>query len=302
MKRLFIVLAFLFSQISFAQDYVHQVLVLNEGYFDFTTNQTVISPTIGSYDPINQTYTTVDTLTILENSLIQPNAITTDVSCNGGSDGQISVSAGGGTPPYAYSWSSGSSQSMISNLSSGAYSVTITDASGCVLTESYYVQEADLLVATVTANQTYILDALANGGTPPYSYQWYSGTLIPGATSDNYIVGSNGTYYVEVTDANNCIAESNFILFNETSITDFDGSIDLSVFPNPFREETTIDFGEIISSATITIVDVYGKLIEKHEIENTDKYIIKGTDKASGVYFMEIEIGKVNIKSKIIIK
>jgi hypothetical protein len=63
MKRLFIVLAFLFSQFSFAQDYVHQVLVLNEGYFDFTTNQIVISPTIGSYDPINQTYTAVDTLT-----------------------------------------------------------------------------------------------------------------------------------------------------------------------------------------------------------------------------------------------
>jgi len=63
MKKLFIISVFLFPQFLFPQDYVHQVLILNEGYFDFTTNQTVISPTIGSYDPINQVYTTVDTLT-----------------------------------------------------------------------------------------------------------------------------------------------------------------------------------------------------------------------------------------------
>ena len=34
----------------------------NEGYFDFTTNQTVISPTIGSYNPITQSYSVIDTL------------------------------------------------------------------------------------------------------------------------------------------------------------------------------------------------------------------------------------------------
>ena len=232
-----------------------------------------------SYSGINGC-TTVDTLTISENSLIQSNTIITDVSCDGGSDGKIILSTGGGIPPYTYDWNNGSSNSIISNLSAGTYSVTITDANGCVVTENYYVQEPDLLVATVSVNQTYILNATQTGGTPPYSYQWYSGGIIAGATTDNYIVSANGTYYVEITDANNCTSESNEILFNETSLTNFDGSIDLSVYPNPFREETTIDFGQIISDATITIVDVYGKLIEKHKLKNTDKYIVKGTDKA----------------------
>ena len=254
-----------------------------------------------SYSGINGC-TTVDTLTILENSLIQPNEIKTDVSCSGGSDGKIVLSTGGGVPPYTYVWNNGSSSSIISNLAAGAYSVSITDAAGCVITESYYIQEPNLLVATVSVSQTYILNASQTGGTPPFSYQWYSGGIIPGATLNDYIVSANGTYYVEITDANNCTSESNTILFNETSLTNFDGSIDLSVYPNPFREETTIDFGQIISDATITIVDVYGKLIEKHELKNTDKYIVKGTDKASGVYFMEIEINQINIKSKIIIK
>ena len=52
----------LLTQVSFAQNYVHQVLVLNEGYFDYTTNQSVVPPTIGSYDPVTQTYTTIDTI------------------------------------------------------------------------------------------------------------------------------------------------------------------------------------------------------------------------------------------------
>ena len=62
MKKLVILLSILFAQVSFAQEYVHQVLVLNEGYFDYTTNQSVVPPTIGSYDPITQIYTTVDTI------------------------------------------------------------------------------------------------------------------------------------------------------------------------------------------------------------------------------------------------
>jgi hypothetical protein len=97
-----------------------------------------------------------------------------------------------------------------------------------------------------------------------------------------------------VTDANDCESASNSTTYDETpsAITDLNKEIHLSVYPNPFRRETTVDFGQTINKATITIVDIYGKLIEIHELINTDKYIIKRTNKASGVYFMEIEIDK----------
>ena len=247
--------------------------------------------------------TTVDTLTVLENSLIHSSAIVTHVSCNGEDDGSIATTTLGGVAPYSYNWSNGDTTQTVTGLSLGSYNLTITDANNCFVTESYTVNHPVLLTVTVTASQTYILNANPVGGTSPYSYQWFhNGVLIPGATSDIYIVGANGTYYVEITDANNCTSESNETHFLPTGTLDLISSIDLSVYPNPFREETTVDFGQIISNATITIVDVYGKLIEIHEIKNTDKYIIKGTNKASGVYFMEIEIDEFSIKSKIIIK
>ncbi len=46
----------------FAQDYVHQVFVLNEGYFDYSLNQSIEPVTIGTYNPSTQTYLTIDTI------------------------------------------------------------------------------------------------------------------------------------------------------------------------------------------------------------------------------------------------
>jgi hypothetical protein len=45
-----------------AQNYVHQAIILNEGYFDYQTNEILVPVTIGSYNPANQTYQVVDTL------------------------------------------------------------------------------------------------------------------------------------------------------------------------------------------------------------------------------------------------
>ena len=64
MKKSLLFLLVLFLQITStkAQEYVHQVFVLNEGYFDYTLNESVVPPTIGSYNPSTQTYINVDTL------------------------------------------------------------------------------------------------------------------------------------------------------------------------------------------------------------------------------------------------
>ena len=250
--------------------------------------------------------TTVDTVTVSQNSLIYSNAIVTNVSCNGGNDGSIITTTLGGVSPYVYLWSPlGATSSNAINVPSGSYDLTITDTTNdCSVIESYTVTAPALLTTTVTPSQTYILNASVVGGTSPYTYSWVEQTqtsVALGALS-SYTVGSNGTYYVVVTDANNCTSQSNPTTYLETDILDITSSMDLSIYPNPFRNETTIDFGQRINKATIRIVDVYGKVVERYELADTDKYIIKRTNKASGVYFMEIEIAKIRLNSKIIIK
>jgi hypothetical protein len=62
MKKGLLFIAALTSAGLYAQQYVHQVLIANEGYFDFQTNAIVEPATIGSYNPATQTYVVVDTL------------------------------------------------------------------------------------------------------------------------------------------------------------------------------------------------------------------------------------------------
>ncbi|MCK7535980.1 MAG: hypothetical protein MZV63_35830 [Marinilabiliales bacterium] len=75
------------------------------------------------------------------------------VQCPESADGSITVSANGGTPPLAFSWSGPggftSTQASISFLRAGTYSLTITDSRGCTLTKDYVLTapEAMLLAA-----------------------------------------------------------------------------------------------------------------------------------------------------------
>ena len=62
MKQLFTSVLLLISAFAFSQNYLNQVLVLNEGYFDYQTNQIIDPVTIGSYDPSTQIYSVVSTL------------------------------------------------------------------------------------------------------------------------------------------------------------------------------------------------------------------------------------------------
>jgi hypothetical protein len=123
-------------------------------------------------------------------------------------------------------------------------------------------------------------------------YSWREQSLpavhLQGGVS--YNVYSAGTYYLQVTDGNGCEMNSNSFKYDEVTAVDESASISLSIYPNPFKDETTVDFGRVVKQASVRVVDVFGKLIEEHSISNTDKHILKRENKASGIYFVEIEV------------
>ncbi len=60
-------------------------------------------------------------------------------SNDGAADGSLIVHVSSGFPPYTYQWSNGGTDSMINNISSGNYTVSVTDATGCPATTSVYL-------------------------------------------------------------------------------------------------------------------------------------------------------------------
>jgi len=67
--------------------------------------------------------------------------VVSNVSVNGGNDGEATVNPSGGTAPYTYEWDNGEKTKSIENLSAGTYQVTVTDAVGCTTTCSVEITE-----------------------------------------------------------------------------------------------------------------------------------------------------------------
>ncbi|TCJ17737.1 T9SS type A sorting domain-containing protein [Flaviaesturariibacter flavus] len=132
----------------------------------------------------------------------------TDVSCFGGSNGSLSVTASGGTPTYGYSWSpAGGTAATASNLSAGSYTVTVTDSKGCQAAASRTVTQpaSALSASTVVTNvacfggNTGTINLTPTGGTGPYTFN-YGG----GVTSEDRMNLTAGTYGVTITDNKGC--------------------------------------------------------------------------------------------------
>ncbi|MCX7861709.1 MAG: gliding motility-associated C-terminal domain-containing protein [Bacteroidales bacterium] len=130
------------------------------------------------------------------------------VTCFGGTNGYIAISAFDGVPPYTYLWSNGSTLQDLSNIPAGTYTVTVTDANGCTITLTETVNEPPLLAGFIMPTHVTcygLSNGSANlivaGGTPPYTYLWNTGS-----TSEDLNNIPTGTYSVTITDANGCVA------------------------------------------------------------------------------------------------
>ncbi len=145
------------------------------------------------------------------------NGLITDVSCSGGSDGSVEITVVDGQEPFDFTWSNSSgffsNDEHIFDLVADTYSVTVTDANGCIYTANFDVEEpADLevseTVSTVScAGSDGSISLVISGGTAAYEVSWTGPNGFSG--TGNIISGlDEGTYAYEITDANDCILNS----------------------------------------------------------------------------------------------
>ncbi|MFO7620022.1 MAG: hypothetical protein R6W81_01990, partial [Bacteroidales bacterium] len=127
------------------------------------------------------------------------------------------MTATGGSPPFAYLWSNGSTTEDLSNIPSGIYSVIITDINSVPCTISgIEVTQPDPLdpgahnTNTITVCVGYNPPELSlttppSGGTEPYSYEWYENDeLVSNSSSynpDQLLIAIDYVYYCIVSDA-----------------------------------------------------------------------------------------------------
>jgi len=135
-----------------------------------------------------------------------------------------------GISPYNYQWSTGASDSIISNLSPGIYVVTVTDNSGCAIVDTLNVQQSQLIADYISTNESCLPahDGTASvniiQGTAPFSYQWSVDSTSSAISNLNF-----GNYSVTVTDSKNCT--SNHLFYVQKDYLDvFSSKTDVACF------------------------------------------------------------------------
>ena len=144
-------------------------------------------------------------INIGENFSVSGISVTNEICGNG--QGAIDIAVTGGGPPYTYNWSTGATTEDISGLSTGNYSVTVTDTNACTTSADITVQNSsvNLIISNVTITDDYCaasigaIDITVTGGTAPYTYSWSTG-----ATTQDISGLLAGNYSVIVTDWNGC--------------------------------------------------------------------------------------------------
>ncbi len=168
-----------------------------------------------------------DSLTV--NPLVVSSIGGFQLSCYGGSDGVITANPNGGTEPYVYLWEDGETTAGLSDVPSGMYYVTLTDANNCTTTDSVEVFDPPIIDLDLSITSNYNgADVSCNGasdgsarvdvtgGNPPYSFVW--GTALP-VTIDSLTNIPAGVYAVTVTDDNGCMIADSIELTNPLLLT-----------------------------------------------------------------------------------
>jgi hypothetical protein len=169
-------------------------------------------------------------------TLTQPPAFiltvdSTNITCNGASDGTLSALATGGTGTIHYAWTSTGGNSTAGDLPNQSglvpakYNLTITDGNACTVNDSVTLTEPDVItfgpVRTVEESPYLSFNGKiflnVKGGTPVYNYEWdSSGVVLAGEITDSLVNRTEGYYHVEVNDANSCVADTTILIPGET--------------------------------------------------------------------------------------
>ncbi len=166
------------------------------------------------------------------------------VSCNGLSDGMLTVTPYFGRPPYTYSWSHNTSLNnpVADNLPAGTYTVTITDANSTQAIKTAEVTQPQVLAINdlTTPVSCYngsdgAIDVTVIGGTQVAGYNYFWTTLngsgiVPLGQDQSGL--TDGTYSLSVKDDNNCEASKDIVVTQPARFS-YDGTVVTDIFIPP---------------------------------------------------------------------
>ncbi|KAA3625922.1 MAG: hypothetical protein DWQ02_20765, partial [Bacteroidetes bacterium] len=151
-----------------------------------------------------------------------------DVVCSNDATGSITITVTGGTEPYTVEWSNGLPDGLVqNNLEAGIYTVTVTDARGCTVSETITVEATNnplnitSLIPVNVPGGAINLTVAGGTGAGTYDYSWTGPGAFTATSEDLTGLTQPGLYCVTVTDNAGCTDEACVEVGEDIIITSF---------------------------------------------------------------------------------
>ncbi|MFY0600830.1 MAG: PKD domain-containing protein [Cyclobacteriaceae bacterium] len=243
---------------------------------------------------------------IVESVVLEVESTVTNVTCFGESNGSISVTPNKGLVPYSYSWATGETTSELSNLAAGSYEVTVTDAEGCSINESFEVTAPAELAAIdlgvdkeICVDESVIFEVAAVYD----SVIWSTGSNDLSITIRNADFGGGETLelWVKGFNENKCFVADTVILTSKVCEEELATvKIKVEVYPNPVNTFTKISFGSK-ADRTIRIFSLEGKEVVPSLNTNQQSVDLDLSNLDNGLYLIQVREG-VRVETVRVIK
>lgn len=218
------------------------------------------------------------------------------ISCYGGTDGEGTIVANAGQPPYTYLWGNNANNQTTAtafNLSSDIYCVQVTDALGEIDNYCMFVSQPDSLSYSLfrqpdNGNCDGSASLVLGGATEPFTVSWDDPMNQTGPSAFDLC---GGNYTATVTDGNGCeyIIEVE-ISGGTNSIIDYNYK-GLKVYPNPANNFIILSGLNGVKPANIACISTLGQVFQLNEpVISKENSVLDVSKLEPGLYFLKIQL------------
>jgi hypothetical protein len=243
--------------------------------------------------------TLTDTLDVTSVTSLNGSYTQTNASCYGLHDGEISITASAGSPPYLYRISGhlyNNAVNTFGNLGANTYTAWVRDMMGCESVDTVKITQPDrILTSAIGGNRT------AETGTiltytittqPGVSLFWNTtGTIMSGQGTSSLTVKweTEGIHMLKLTATDGACSDSAFInvqVETPTGLNELARQWGLEVYPNPVKNELTISLDRLPEHCTIELYDMQGKKIIEQPLKSRQQ--LETSLLSKGIYILKI--------------
>ncbi len=218
---------------------------------------------------------TQEVVTLSDPAALSGSATSTDVLCFGGADGEIEITAIGGTGALEYSIDGGTTyqvSNVFGSLSMNSYSTVVKDANDCEISIGIETisEPTQLAITGVVTNENTgsdgAIDITVTGGVGTYTFDWDNDGTGDNDDAEDLSGLVKGVYVVHVADTNGCTLDSSFEVDGTIGIEE-DLTLKLTLYPNPVINSILVEL-ENQQQFEYQIHNVIGELVAQGTARN----------------------------------